>query len=149
MRHVLDGFRFLNTLGHEEAARICLTHSFPLQDTEAEFGEWDCTASERAFVDQYIGAVRYDEYDRLAQLCDALAMPAGIVLLEKRLVDVAVRHGTNALTAAKWRATLEIRDHFEQQLGGSIYRILPGVVEAKFGGGVAHAEMAVAQGVPP
>jgi len=132
MRHTIDGYQFLMRADYEEPARICLTHSFPLQNTDAVFGEWDCTVEERAFVDRYIGDLTYTEYDKLLQLCDALALPSGFVLIEKRMIDVALRHGTNELMADKWRATFRIKDYFEQRIGGSIYKMLPGVVENTF-----------------
>lgn len=132
MRHILDGYVFLDGMGFVEAARICMTHSFPLQNTDAIFGEWDCSTEERRFVDRYISEISYTIYDQLFQLCDALALPSGIVLLEKRMLDVAIRHGTDALTAPKWRATFEIKELFEDRIGGSIYDLLPGVVENTF-----------------
>src|SRR5512139_2554397 len=35
MRHVLDGYNHLAALGFEDAARICLTHSFAVKRLEA------------------------------------------------------------------------------------------------------------------
>ena len=133
MRNIIDGYRFLESHGYEDAARICLTHSFPLQNTNAVFGEWDCTEVERHFVDRYVEGTKYTDYDRLLQLCDGLALPTGLVLLEKRMVDVALRYGTNEYTVEKWRATLGVRDSFEGRLGCSIYRVLPGVIQGTFG----------------
>lgn len=69
----------------------------------------------------------------LIQLCDALALPGGFCLIEKRLVDVALRHGTNPYTIPKWKAFLEIQREFEETIGGSIYALLPGVIENTFG----------------
>lgn len=133
MRHALDGYRFLHGLGFGDAARICLTHSHPLQNVYAVFGMWDCTAEELAFVESYLMGLEYTAYDKLVQLCDALALPTGICLLEKRCLDVALRYGVNDLTVPKWRATLEIQHDFERVIGRSIYSVLPGVVENTFG----------------
>ena len=55
------------------------------------------------------------------------------MLIEKRLVDVALRLGFNDLTLAKWRAFLDIRREFDAAVGGSVYRLLPGVVDHTFG----------------
>jgi HD superfamily phosphodiesterase len=49
MRHILDGYTYLNGLGYEDAARVCLTHSYPVQDVWAVSGKWDCTPDEMAF----------------------------------------------------------------------------------------------------
>ena len=68
----------------------------------------------------------------MIQLCDALTTPKGFCLLEKRLVDVALRYGVNDLTILKWEATFEIKRKFEDAIGRSIYDLLPGVEETTF-----------------
>ena len=133
MRHMLDGYRFLAALGYGDAGRACLTHSFPVKDVRSVFGEWDCHAEELAFIEQYLDHVTFDEYDRLIQLCDSLAMASGFVLMEKRMVDVLLRYGPNEFTVQKWRAIFDIKEAFEAEIGRSIYDLLPGVIENTFG----------------
>jgi hypothetical protein len=133
MRHALDGYRYLHKLGFEGAAQICMTHSFPIQEVDAGAGKWDCTVEEYECVKGYLGEVEYTEYDELIQLCDALSLPSGFCIMEKRFVDVALRHGFNVYTLPKWRAYLAIQEKFEREIGQSIYCILPGVVENTFG----------------
>ena len=86
-----------------------------------------------AFVGTYLSGLEYDDYDRLLQLSDALAWPLGFVMIEKRLVDVALRRGINPMTVEKWRAFLELQTYFEKAIRRSIYSVLPGVVENTFG----------------
>ena len=43
-----------------------------------------------------------DDYDRLIQICDALATDYGFVILEKRFVDVTRRYGIME-TYSNWR----------------------------------------------
>jgi hypothetical protein len=133
-RHILDGYTYLMGLGYPAAARICLTHSFPVPDITVCDGTWDTTPAEYAFLRQAVAAATYDEYDRLIQLCDALSLPDGFCLLEKRLVDVALRHGVSDQTPTRWRALFDLRDRFSAAVGGSIYGLLPGVVAGTFGG---------------
>lgn len=136
MRHVLDGYRYLHALSFEDAARICMTHSFPNGDYREIFGEWDCDESELAFIQNYLAGIEFDDYDRLIQLCDALAMAGGFVLMEKRMLDVAVRYGVDVgvspYSVRKWRKKFQIRDDFERRMGCSVYDVLPGVVENTF-----------------
>lgn len=49
-------------------------------------------------MNQFVKNAVYDDYDYLVQLCDALALPTGFCLLEKRFVDVAIRYGTHPAT---------------------------------------------------
>ncbi|WP_141508856.1 hypothetical protein [Candidatus Chloroploca asiatica] len=86
-----------------------------------------------SIVKTYLENIIYDDYDRLLQLCDALALPEGFCLLEKRFVDVALRHGVHETLPDRWRATMQLQAHFEALLGGSLYSYLPGVVRTTFG----------------
>jgi hypothetical protein len=139
MRHVIDGYRYLAGLGYEDAARINMTHSFPNGDYREIFGEWDCDADELDFIRSYLTGFEFDDYDRLIQLCDALAMAEGFVLMEKRMLDVAIRYGmdvgVSAFAVRKWRKKFEIRDDFERRMGCTVYSVLPGVIENTFGRG--------------
>ena len=40
MNHVMYGYRFLRAAGDDEAAEICLTHSFPVQEITAVNSGW-------------------------------------------------------------------------------------------------------------
>lgn len=125
LRHVWEGWTRMNALGYPLAARICLTHSFPLQELDSYAGSVeDCTAEERAVLARELAGLTYDRYDRLIQLCDALALPGRPTIVEKRLVDVALRHGFNDRTLDKWRAVLALKREFDEACGVSIYSLL-------------------------
>jgi hypothetical protein len=132
MRHTLDGFKFMQGLGFDDTARICITHSFVLKEMDAHEGRWDCSEEELTFITDFVRRTQFDDYDRLFQLCDALALAEGICLLEKRIVNVALRIGVNSQTVAKWKALFEVQKYFEQKMSQSIYKVLPGVVETTF-----------------
>lgn len=133
MRHIIDGYNFCMDRGYNFLAKICLTHSFNYKDIKAAFGKWDCSQEEYNFVKEYLKTVEYDDYDRLIQLCDVLAQPTGFCLIEKRMVDVAMRHGIHEGILSKWEATFETQNYFENKIGKSIYSLLPGVIENTFG----------------
>jgi hypothetical protein len=133
MRHTLDGYYFLRQQGFDDVAKICITHVFPLKQINSVAGKWDCTKQELDFLANYLSGITFDEYDRLIQLCDAIALPSGFCLVEKRLMDVALRHGVNEFSVPRWKAFLEIQKEFEGAIGQSIYKVLNGVVENTFG----------------
>ncbi|MBU0482784.1 MAG: HD domain-containing protein [Chloroflexota bacterium] len=137
MRHALDGYNFMLGEGYPDAARICMTHSFPIPKIEAFAGGWGhCSEADLDFVRRYLAEVEFTPYDRLIQLCDTLALPSGTCLMEKRFVDVVMRYGFNDYTLEKWRAFIAIQQEFDAAIGRSIYSVLPGVVENSFAGGV-------------
>ncbi len=131
-RHVIDGYNFMMGIGYDDAARISMTHSFPVQNAKAAGSKWDCSPDEYDFAVNYLAQIEYNLYDKLLQLCDALALPEGCCLLEKRFVDVVLRHGFNDFTLPRWRATFAIKEEFEQEIGCSIYELLPNVAETTF-----------------
>lgn len=133
MHHIIAGYNLLMENGEPELARICMTHSFPGSDPMSYIGQWDVTEEERAFVMDYISSCEMDDYDRLLQLCDALALSEGICLIEKRLVSVVIRHGVNPHLQGKWRATMEIREDFEKRMGCSVYSLFDDAIVNTFG----------------
>lgn len=136
LRHSIDGYKFCSDLGYDLSARISLTHNFPAKDIRYTLGKWDCSEEEYNFIKSFIEDVEYDDYDKLIQLCDALALPEGFTLMEKRLIDIALRHGVNEYAVYEWKGNFELKKYFEDLMGKSIYSILPRVVENTFEGGI-------------
>lgn len=128
-RHLIDGYRYCMERGWDKVARICITHAFPIPDIATSIGVFDMPEEDKAFMDHFVKTAVYDDYDRLVQLCDALALPSGFCLLEKRFVDVALRYGMHPHTLDRWKAVLDIKSYFEAVIGGSIYDCLPGAAE--------------------
>ena len=90
--HVSDGYTYMMSLGYDEAAKICLTHSFHDRTTE---------------------------YDRLIRLCDALSGSEGVLDIDERMGDVKRRYGS--YSQAKWDSNLALKAHFEEKMGKDIY----------------------------
>lgn len=116
LKHVIYGYKFMLEKKYEDCARICLTHSFPYKDIRSYNGQNDCQNEESNFLQNYIDTVEYDEYDKLIQLCDAMAYPTGPCLMEKKLVDVVMRKGFNDLTIPKWKEFFKIKTFFEEKM---------------------------------
>lgn len=102
-QHVYEGYLYCMENGWEEAAKICMTHSYPLM--KKEFDYEPASAEEKA-IKQYILTCKCDDYDLLIQLCDSLAADYGFCILEKRFVDVVRRYGFWENTVERWNATL-------------------------------------------
>jgi HD superfamily phosphodiesterase len=130
--HTIAGYKYCMEQGWDDVAKICVTHSFMIQDIHSAIGKWDVTKEEYELTESIINSVVYDDYDLLVQLGDALALPTGFCLLEKRFVDVACRYGVHKYTVARWKKTIEIKDYFEKKIKCSIYDVLPNVKENTF-----------------
>ena len=131
--HVMDGYRYLQSLGYEDGARICLTHSFFTNSVKTYLGNQDCSPEDHEWLAGYISHCDYDDYDKLLQLCDALALPQGFCVVEKRMVDVTMRYGFKPYTLDKWKAIFDRKAYFDSKTGGNIYALLPGIEQSTFG----------------
>ena len=132
IKHIFDGYQYMMRQGQNEIARICLTHSFPLKDANTFFGKYDCTDQEKVFLQDFLNRTSYDHYDVLIQLCDAISLPGGACIMEKRLMDVALRHGVPPFAGEKWRAFLETKKYFGRLIGKSVYLLLENVIENSY-----------------
>lgn len=133
MHHVIAGYELLMEKGWEGAARICITHSFPDGEYDHFFGKKDVTPEEETKIRRLIAEKPFDDYDRLAQLGDALSWGEGVCLMEKRLVDVVLRHGVAPGMREKWQAWFDIKADFERRIGRSIYDLFPEAAQNTFG----------------
>ena len=133
IKHIFDGYAYMLEMGEKEIARICLTHSFPLKDVQTYIGAYDCTEEELAFLRDFLEHTEQDDYDRLIQLCDAISLPEGACIMEKRLMDVALRHGLPEFSLDKWRAFLALKQYFDDKCGCNLYELLPNVFKNSIG----------------
>ena len=122
--HVYEGYRYCMQKGWDEAARICMTHSYLRM--QEDFPGDPVSETERAIRD-YIRTCTPDDYDRLIQLCDSLAVDYGFVILEKRFVDVTRRYGIMEGYIRGWETAFAVKEDFEKRMGCSIYDVLPDV----------------------
>jgi len=124
MRHITEGYYFMTKLGYLDCARICLSHSFPSPKIEVYTGVNDCTKEDTEMVIAFLKGNEFDDYDRLIQLCDALAFSTGPTFIEKRLVDATIRRGFNNYTIEKWKAFLDLKVYFDKKTSCDLYTVI-------------------------
>ncbi len=100
-----------------------MTHSYVFM--QEEFPEERQNPEEREIREYILHCGPADDYDRLIQLCDALAADYGFVILEKRFVDVTRRYGIMENYIRGWEVTFAIKEAFEERMGCSVYDVLP------------------------
>lgn len=122
-RHALEGFQFLNDMGFDEGARICLTHTFQYKDIEGIYDNWDCNCEEKQFIEDYLNNITYNDYDKLIQLCDALSLANSYCYAEKKMVSSVIKFGFKNTTINKWKAILELKEYFDNKIMGDIYAL--------------------------
>lgn len=119
--HVSDGYRFMMSLGYDEAARICLTHSFNNHKLDEYIGKFDVSDEEMEMIKTELARTVYDDYDRLIQLCDSLAGAEGVLDIEDRMNDVKKRYGF--YPQDKWDSNMRLKRYFEEKMKKDIYLV--------------------------
>ncbi len=85
------------------------------------------TDREKAIRDYIFSCGEADDYDRLIQLCDSLAVDYGFVILEKRFVDVTRRYGIMEGYIKGWDIAFAVKESFEKRMECSVYDVLPDI----------------------
>lgn len=119
--HVSDGYRFMMSLGYDEAAKICLTHSFNNHTVDEYIGKLDVSEEEMKMIKAELARTVYDDYDRLIQLCDSLAGAEGVLDIEDRMNDVKKRYGF--YPQDKWDSNMRLKQYFEKKMKKDIYLV--------------------------
>ena len=119
--HVSDGYSYMMSLGYDEVAKICLTHSFPNRTIDEYVGKFDTSDEELELIRTSLAKLVPDEYDSLIQLCDSLAGSEGVMDIEARMEDVRRRYGS--YSQAKWDANMALKAYFEAKTGRDIYEV--------------------------
>ncbi len=125
LKHVIDGFNYLNDLGYPDIARYALTHTFIIKDVHSSCAMWDISTEEGKIIQDYLDNIDYNLYDEIIQLADHLGDANGIVTIERRLVDVHLRKGFTKDTLATWKKIFSLQDKLENIMGHSIYSLFP------------------------
>ncbi len=120
--HVSDGYSYMRSLGYDEAAKVCLTHSFNKLTTDVYIGKFDTTDEELRLIQDNLKTVVIDEYDKLIQLCDSIAGSEGVLDIEERMNDVKRRYGF--YPQEKWDNNLKLKRYFEEKMGKDIYTVV-------------------------
>lgn len=131
-KHQIEGYRYCMERGWDDVAKICLTHCNAIKDVTKTVEKWDVSPEDFEFSKIFVETVEFDDYDRLVQLSDCLAMPTGFCLVEKRFIDVSLRYGVNQYSVEKWKKVIELKVYFDEKVGFSIYKLLPGIIENSF-----------------
>jgi HD superfamily phosphodiesterase len=123
MAHAYKGWKYMLELGYPAVAKVCLTHPYNTQSLDDAIGNMDITKEQLDELSEALQYYEYDDYDRLIQLCDSIAMAEGVVDIEERLSDVKSRYGE--YPQRKWDKNLELKKYFEKKAGvASIYDLL-------------------------
>lgn len=123
-QHIARGYQLMNELGQPLIARICLTHSFPVQNIHSYAGKIDVSKQEQQYYSDLLSAIDYDPYDRLIQLCDAISVPSGWIGIEERQEALARKYGFNPYAEEKLKVLQNLYSETSSRLSMDLLRYL-------------------------
>ncbi len=119
--HIFDGYKYMAKLGYDEVARVCLSHSFSTHNINDYIGNFDMQKEDIQYISSLLENMIFDDYDKLIQLCDALA-GVEIVDMKTRMNDVKKRYGK--YPQIKWETNLKLKKYFENLCCENIYVVI-------------------------
>ena len=122
--HFMVGYDKMLSIGFDGVARICLTHSFPDADFDfADYPSYPVVDLQRA--KQLISQIKYDDYDRLIQLCDIFFEATSKISYQRRIACIRNRYNlTTEQTAVLERKAAENKKYFDDKCQCDIYKLL-------------------------
>lgn len=129
--HAINGYNYLKKLGYsEEYAGICIKHSFLNNDINCLANDRDYTDSLNEnynFIKNYL-LKEYTIYEKIINLCD-LMCTTKLQTVEKRMIDLLLRHGVYKNTHYHLIETLKLKEYFDDLLGYNLYDLFPEIKE--------------------
>lgn len=125
--HAINGYDYLKSLGYDEDyAGICIKHSFLNNDIDCLSNDRDETDKKDLnynFVKNYINT-EYTIYEKIINLCD-LMCTTKVQTVDKRMIDLLLRHGVYAKTHYHIEETCKLKKYFDDRLGYNLYDLFP------------------------
>ena len=125
--HAINGYNYLKKLGYsEEYAGICIKHSFLNNDINCLANDRDYTDSTNEnydFIKNYL-LNEYTIYEKIINLCD-LMCTTKLQTLEKRMMDLLMRHGVYKNTHYHLIEACKLKKYFDDLLGYNLYDLFP------------------------
>lgn len=129
--HAINGYNYIKSLGYdEEYAGICIKHSFLNNDIDCisnDRDETDKSNSNYNFVKEYIKN-KYSLEEKIINLCDLMCTTKTLTV-EKRMIDLLLRHGIFAKTYYHIEETMKLKEYFDNLLGYNLYNLFSEIKE--------------------
>ncbi len=127
--HGYKGYEYLKKLGYdEEYAGICILHSYLNNDINCLADITDKNGLEYEFQKYYVENHKYTDEEKIINFCDLMCTNK-VLTMEKRLIDLLVRHGVFETTQYHIKEALKLKQYFDNKLGYNLYNLFPEIKE--------------------
>ena|SRR5574344_680107 len=127
--HIVSGYNYIKALGYDDDyAGICIKHSFLNNDIDCLANDRDKTDNANPnyeFVKEYVKQ-EYTIYEKIINLCDLMCKQK-VMTVDKRMIDLLLRHGVFAKTHYHIEETYKLKCFFDKILGFNLYDLFPDI----------------------
>lgn len=122
--HGLTGYQLLKEKGYEQAAQICLTHTFLIQNFSAsDYASYN--QQDIAETISLLQKLNYTDYDRLIQLSDMLTTGTGLTNPKARMKYIVAKYNIPfSVIKKQFKDTYRLKQYFDKKTGHDIYKLL-------------------------
>ena len=126
--HAMSGYQYLKDKGYDDDyCNICLTHSYLNNDIICTAGGIP-NPNDNPFLTDFIKNHEYTIEEKIINLCDLMCTNK-VLTMEKRLIDLLVRHGVFETTQYHIKEALKLKQYFDNKLGYNLYNLFPEIKE--------------------
>lgn len=130
--HEVYGYKFMMEHGYPELARFCITHASINKEKILNYYRTNKDKFKKSDVEFFIttlSQMTFNEYDKIIQLSDNLAVKEGYVFLEQRIIDIIKRRGNAEYFIDYFDDIFNLKKYFENKIGQSIYKLIPDFID--------------------
>ncbi len=121
--HGLTGYYHMKSMGFDDAATICLTHTFIAHPIDAS--NYFYNPEFLTTANKLLKGYQYNDYDRLIQLCDWLNKGGIAHTLEQRAQEIVGCYPINSAKVLKtYHGAKAIKSYFDYKINQDIYHLL-------------------------
>lgn len=121
--HGLTGYYHMKSLGFDDSAIICLTHTFVIYPICSE--NYFYKPELLSVANKLLNGYHYNDYDRLIQLCDWLNKGGKMYTLEQRAQEITKNYPINGAKVLKtYQGAKALKSYFDNKIKQDIYSLL-------------------------
>lgn len=127
-KHPVNGYTYLKEHGYPaEYCDVCMVHHYINNDPNCTFSTLPDPEDDKIMID-FVKNHQFTFEEKLIALSDAMCT-VEVTTLDKRIVDVLSRHGTNPHTGERIAATVQLKEYIDLLLGYNLYDLFPEIKE--------------------
>lgn len=121
--HGLSGYYHMKSMGFDDSATICLTHTFVARPIDAD--NYFYNPNLLNIANKLLKGYNYNDYDRLIQLCDWLNKGGVSYTLEQRAQEIITCYPINGAKILKtYQSAKTLKAYFDYKINQDLYHLL-------------------------